>query len=82
MKQLDEISRRGRQIVALSLSLSSCIRAVSFASMASLFYNGQADAASAACNSLTIKGVTASADDGNVPENTIYNNLSTRWSSN
>jgi hypothetical protein len=31
--------------------------------MASAFYNGQADAASAACNNLTIKGVTASADD-------------------
>jgi predicted metal-binding membrane protein len=79
MKQLDEISRRGRQIVALSIA---ALVAVSFASMASLFYNGPADAASAACNSLTIKGVTASADDGNVPENTIYNNLSTRWSSN
>jgi predicted metal-binding membrane protein len=79
MKQLDETSRRDRQIVALSLA---AFVAVSFASMASPFYNGQADAASAACDSLTIKGVTASADDGNVPENTIYNNLSTRWSSN
>jgi F5/8 type C domain len=81
MKQLDEISRRGRQIVALSLSLAALV-AVSFASMASPFYNEQADAASAACNNLTIKGVTASAEDSNDPENTIDNNLSTRWSSN
>ncbi|WP_260478950.1 discoidin domain-containing protein, partial [Kibdelosporangium aridum] len=34
----------------------------------------------AAGSPLAIKAVTASADDGNVPANTLDNNLNTRWS--
>ncbi|MDX3387164.1 chondroitinase-B domain-containing protein [Streptomyces niveiscabiei] len=37
--------------------------------------------ASAGTAPLEIKGVTASPDDGNVPANTLDDNLSTRWSS-
>ncbi|MFF5106628.1 chondroitinase-B domain-containing protein [Streptomyces sp. NPDC000134] len=37
-------------------------------------------ASAAAPAPLEVKSVTASADDGNVPANTIDNNLSTRWS--
>ncbi|MBB4779272.1 discoidin domain-containing protein [Streptomyces rapamycinicus] len=38
-------------------------------------------ASAAATSPLEVKSVTASADDGNVPANTLDNNLSTRWSS-
>jgi hypothetical protein len=34
------------------------------------------------CTSLAIKGLAASGDDGNVPSNTIDDNLGTRWSDN
>ncbi|MFD8381200.1 discoidin domain-containing protein [Streptomyces sp. NPDC059679] len=36
--------------------------------------------ASAAGSPVTVTGVSASADDGNVPANTLDKDLSTRWS--
>jgi len=36
--------------------------------------------ASVSCHTLTITNVTASSDDGNIPTNTIDDNLATRWS--
>jgi hypothetical protein len=38
--------------------------------------------ASSICNALSITGVTASGDDGNIPSNVLDNNANTRWSNN
>lgn len=77
MKHIDENSGKGRQIEAISLA---ALLAVSFASTTSIFASEQANAASSTCEDLTISGLRASSDDGNVPSNTIDNNLNTRWS--
>jgi hypothetical protein len=77
MKHIDEKSGKGRQIEAISLA---ALLAMSFASMTSIFASEQANAASSTCDDLAIAGLRASSDDGNVPSNTIDNNLNTRWS--
>ncbi|MEW6604079.1 MAG: discoidin domain-containing protein, partial [Thermoproteota archaeon] len=77
MKHLEKKSRKGKQIKALSLA---ALLAASFAGMTSFFASEHANAASSTCDDLTITGLRASSDDGNIPANTIDNNLKTRWS--
>src|SRR5690606_12592041 len=48
--------------------------------MTSIFATERANAASSMCDDLTITSIRASSDDGNVPANTLDNNLNTRWS--
>ncbi|MEV4411488.1 polysaccharide lyase family 7 protein [Catellatospora sp. NPDC049609] len=61
--------RRTRQVAALAATAAAAMLATVLA----------APAAHAA-TPLTVSAVTASGDDGNVPGNTLDNNLSTRWS--
>ena len=47
-----------------------------------LLYTGIQSTATTCTTNLPISGVTASGNDGNVPQNVLDNNLGTRWSSN
>ena len=77
MKYPEKKSGMGRQIEALSLA---GLLAASFVGMTSIFATERANAASSMCDDLTITSIRASSDDGNVPANTLDNNLNTRWS--